>query len=422
MFRTIRDAWRIPDLRKRILYTLLMLAIVRIGSTMPSPFIDASVMNEYFSTSGGVLALFDAMSGGAFSNMNLFAMGITPYINASIIMNLLTIAIPRLEELNQDGESGRKKIAQYTRYLTIALALIQAFGISYSLNAGYGVMSSQVNTVWAIIVSVFTFTAGTAFVMWIGENITSKGVGNGISLIIFVNILSRVPSAITSLMNYENKWALVLLAVLALMIIAFVVLLSLGERRLPVQYAKKMQGRKSYGGQNTHIPIRVNLAGVIPIIFAISLISFPQIITSFFTTNPTGFWGGVLNWLSTRHPFGAVLYVLLIILFTYFYASITFNPMEIANNMKKNGGFIPGIRPGRPTYEYIKKVSKYVIFIGAIGLAIVASLPVIMSFIFKIDNLNIGGSSLLIVVGVALETVKQVESMMVTRHYKGFLR
>ena len=422
MFRTIRDAWRIPDLRKRILYTLLMLAIVRIGSTMPSPFIDASVMNEYFSTSGGVLALFDAMSGGAFSNMNLFAMGITPYINASIIMNLLTIAIPRLEELNQDGESGRKKIAQYTRYLTIALALIQAFGISYSLNAGYGVMSSQVNTVWAIIVSVFTFTAGTAFVMWIGENITSKGVGNGISLIIFVNILSRVPSAITSLMNYENKWALVLLAVLALMIIAFVVLLSLGERRLPVQYAKKMQGRKSYGGQNTHIPIRVNLAGVIPIIFAISLISFPQIITSFFTTNPTGFWGGVLNWLSTRHPFGAVLYVLLIILFTYFYASITFNPMEIANNTKKNGGFIPGIRPGRPTYEYIKKVSKYVIFIGAIGLAIVASLPVIMSFIFKIDNLNIGGSSLLIVVGVALETVKQVESMMVTRHYKGFLR
>ena len=353
MFRTIRDAWRIPDLRKRILYTLLMLAIVRIGSTMPSPFIDASVMNEYFSTSGGVLALFDAMSGGAFSNMNLFAMGITPYINASIIMNLLTIAITRLEELNQDGESGRKKIAQYTRYLTIALALIQAFGISYSLNAGYGVMSSQVNTVWAIIVSVFTFTAGTAFVMWIGENITSKGVGNGISLIIFVNILSRVPSAISSLMNYENKWALVLLAVLALMIIAFVVLLSLGERRLPVQYAKKMQGRKSYGGQNTHIPIRVNLAGVIPIIFAISLISFPQIITSFFTTNPTGFWGGVLNWLSTRHPFGAVLYVLLIILFTYFYASITFNPMEIANNMKKNGGFIPGIRPGRPTYEYI---------------------------------------------------------------------
>ena len=422
MFQTIRDAWKIPDLRKRILYTLVMLAIVRIGSTMPSPFIDATVMNAYFSTSNGVLALFDAMSGGAFSNMNLFAMGITPYINASIIMNLLTIAIPRLEELNQDGEAGRKKIAQYTRYVTVALALIQAFGISYSLNNAYGVMSSQVNTVWAIIVSVMTFTAGTAFVMWIGENITAKGVGNGISLIILVNILSRVPSAITSLMNYENKWALVILLVVALAIVAFVVLLSLGERRIPVQYAKKMQGRKSYGGQNTNIPIRVNLAGVIPIIFAISLLSYPQIITSFFTANPTGFWGGVLRWLSTSHPFGAVLYVVLIILFTYFYASITFNPMEIANNMKKNGGFIPGIRPGKPTYEYIQKVSKYIIFIGAIGLAIVASLPVIISFIFKIDNLNIGGSSLLIVVGVALETVKQVESMMVTRHYKGFLR
>ncbi len=422
MFQTIRDAWKIPDLRKKILYTLLMLAIVRIGSTMPSPFIDASLVNEYFSTSGGFLALFDAMSGGAFSNMNLFAMGITPYINASIIMNLLTIAIPRLEELNKDGESGRKKIAQYTRYVTVVLALVQAFGISYSLNATYGIMSSEINAVWAMIVSIFTFTAGTAFVMWIGENITAKGIGNGISLIIFVNILSRVPSAITSLATYDNKWMLVIMAILFLLIIAFVVLLSLGERRLPVQYAKRMQGRKTYGGQSTNIPIRVNLAGVIPIIFAISLITFPQIITSFFTSNPGGFWGTVLSWLDTGHPFGAVLYVILIILFTYFYASITFNPMEIANNMKKNGGFIPGIRPGKPTYEYIKKVSKYVIFIGAIGLAIVASLPVIMSFIFQIDNLNIGGSSLLIVVGVALETVKQIESMMVTRHYKGFLR
>jgi preprotein translocase subunit SecY len=422
MFETIRNAWKIPDLRKKILYTLMMLAIVRIGSTMPSPFIDATVMNEYFSTSGGVMALFDAMSGGAFSNMNLFAMGITPYINASIIMNLLTIAIPRLEELNKDGEAGRKKIAQYTRYVTVVLALVQAFGISYSLNNAYGVMSTEINTVWAIIVSVLTFTAGTAFVMWIGENITAKGVGNGTSLIIMVNILSSVPTAITALTNYEHKWALIILAVLALIIVAFTVLLSLGERRIPVQYAKKMQGRKTYGGQSTNIPIKVNLAGVIPIIFAVSLISFPQIITSFFTANPTGWWGGVISWLNTSHPFGAVLYVVLIILFTYFYASISFNPLEIANNMKKNGGFIPGIRPGKPTYEYIQKSSKYIIFMGAIGLAILASIPVIMSFIFKIDNLNIGGSSLLIVVGVALETVKQVEGMMVTRHYKGFLR
>ena len=420
MFQTIRDAWKIPELRKRILYTLLMLALVRLGSTMPSPFIDSRLISAYFSTSGGVLALFDAMSGGAFSNMNLFAMGITPYINSSIIMSLLTIAIPRLEELNQEGEAGRKKISQYTRYLTIVLALIQAFGISYTILSQYG--SDKVGLAWAVIVSVITFSAGTAFVMWIGENITERGVGNGISLIIMVNILSRVPSALTTLINYENKWAIVIIAVLFVVIVAFTVLLSLGERRIPVQYAKRMQGRKQYGGQSTNIPIRVNMTGVIPIIFAISIISFPQIITSFFTSNASGFWGGVLTWLNTRHPFGAVLYIVLIILFTYFYASITFNPMEVAENMKKNGGFIPGIRPGRPTFEYIKKVVKYITFIGAIGLAILAALPIILSFIFNIDNLNIGGSSLLIVVGVALETVKQVESMMVTRHYKGFLR
>ena len=422
MFQTIRDAWKIPELRKRILYTLLMLALVRIGSTLPSPFIDARVISEYFSTSGGVLALFDAMSGGAFSNMNLFAMGITPYINASIIMSLLTIAIPHLEELSKEGEAGQKKINQYTRYVTIALALIQAFGIAYTLNNSYQILSSNVNTVWAIIVSVIIFTAGTAFVMWIGENITANGVGNGISLIILVNILSRVPTALTSLWNYDKKWVLIIIAIIFLAVIAYVVMLSLGERRIPVQYAKRMQGRKTYGGQSTNIPIRVNMTGVIPIIFAISLLSFPSIITGFITSNPTGFWGGVLKWISLSHPFGAVLYVVLIILFTYFYASITFNPMEIANNMKKNGGFIPGIRPGKPTYDYIKKVSKYITFIGAIGLAIVAAIPIILSFIFKIDGLNIGGSSMLIVVGVALETVKQVESMMVTRHYKGFLR
>ena len=420
--QTIRDAWKIPDLRKRLIFTLLMLALVRLGSTLPSPFIDSRVISEYFSTNNGVFALFDAMSGGAFSSMNLFAMGITPYINASIIMSLLTIAIPRLEELNQEGEAGRKKIDQYTRYLTVALALIQAFGISYSLNSAYNVMSSSVNTVWAIIVSVIIFTAGTAFVMWIGESITAKGVGNGVSLIIMVNILSRVPSMIRSLANYENKWALIILLVVFILVVAFVVLLSLGERRIPIQYAKRMQGRKQYGGQSTHIPVRVNLVGVIPIIFAISLLSFPQIITGFFNSNPTGTWGTILNWLSTSHWFGACLYIVLIILFTYFYASITFNPMDIADNLKKNGGFIPGIRPGKPTFEYIKKVSRNITFIGAIGLAICAAIPLVLSFVFKIDNLNIGGSSMLIAVGVALETVKQIEGMMVTRHYKGFLR
>lgn len=418
MFKSVRDAFKIPDLRRRILYTLLMLAIVRIGSVMPSPLIEADAISEYFSQAGGVMALFDAMSGGAFSQMNLFAMGITPYINSSIIISLLTIAIPRLEELQKDGESGRKKIAQYTRYLTVVLALVQAFGISYSLRS---VFSDAFPTAWSIILSIAVFTAGTAFVMWVGENITSKGIGNGISLIIFINILSRIPSTISTVGSQENKWMIVIVIVAAIIITAFVVALQLAERRVPVQYAKKVQGRKTYGGQSTHIPIKVNLAGVIPIIFAISLLSFPQIITGFVTATPTGWWATVLRYLSTSHPVGACLYVLLIIFFTYFYSSITFNPMEIAENMKKSGGFIPGIRPGKPTYDYLKKVSKYVIFIGAIGLAIVASLPVILSAVTNIDGLNIGGSSLLIVVGVALETVKAVESQMVMRHYKGFL-
>lgn len=421
VFQTIRDAWKIQDLRKRILYTLVMLAIVRLGSTMPSPFIDASVMTSYFSSSSGFLSLFDAMSGGAFSQMNLFAMGITPYINASIIMSLLTIAIPRLEELNEDGEAGRKKIEQYTRILTVILALIQAFGISYSLNAAYNVMDANVSPAYAIIVSILIFTAGTAFVMWIGENITEKGIGNGVSLIIMINILSQLPTTLTSLMNYENKWALVILAVVTLVVIAYIVVLSLAERRLPVQYAQRMQGRKQYGGSSSYIPIRVNMTGVIPIIFAISILSFPQIITSFFTTSPEGVWGTILSNLSTSTVIGASLYIILVILFTYFYASVTFNPMDIAENMKKNGGFLPGIRPGKPTYDYIKKVAKYVTFVGAIGLAIAAAIPIVLSFIFNIDNLNIGGSSMLIVVGVALETVKQIETMMVTRHYKGFL-
>lgn len=418
MLSAVRDAFKIPDLRRRILYTLGMLALVRLGSIMPNPLLRADIVESYFSSANGAMALFNIMSGNAFGQMNLFAMGITPYINSSIIMSLLTIAIPRLEELHKDGESGRKKIAQYTRYLTIALAIIQAFAISYSLRTAF---VSGISVVWSIIVSILVFTAGSAFVMWIGENITEKGIGNGISLIIFVNILSRVPAAITALASYDLSWKLAILVVFFVVIVAFTVALSLAERRIPVQYAKRMQGRKQYGGNSTNIPIRVNMAGVIPIIFAISLMSFPQIITSFITSNPSGVWATVLRWLSTTHPFGAVLYVVLIILFTYFYANITFNPVEVAENMKKSGGFIPGIRPGKPTIEYLKKSSKYIIFIGAIGLAILASMPVILSFCFGIDNLSIGGSSLLIVVGVALETVKQIESQMVMRHYKGFL-
>ncbi len=418
MFNAVRDAFKIPDLRRRIFYTLAMLALVRLGSIMPNPLLRADLVEGMFSSADGALALFNIMSGNAFSQMNLFAMGITPYINSSIIMSLLTVAIPRLEEMQKEGESGRKKIAQYTRYLTIGLALIQSFAISFSLRSAY---VEGISVVWCVIVSMMVFTAGSAFVMWIGESITEHGIGNGISMIIFANILSRVPAAITALGSYDLSWRLIILGVAIIAVIAFTVVLSLAERRIPVQYAKQVRGRKQYGGNTTNIPIRVNMAGVIPIIFAISLLSFPGIITSFFTSNPTGVWGTILRNLSTSRPVGAVLYVILIIAFTYFYANITFNPYEIAENMKKNGGFIPGIRPGKPTVEYLKKASRYIVFIGAIGLALLASMPVIFSFIFQIDNLSIGGSSLLIVVGVALETVKQIESQMVMRHYKGFL-
>ena len=418
MFKTVKDIARIPDLRRRILYTLMMLALVRLGSLIPSPLMDASVVKSYFASAGGVMALFDIMSGNAFSQMNLFAMGIQPYINASIIMNLLAVAIPKLEEIQKDGEAGRKKMQQYTRVVTMVLALVQSFGISYGLRSGF---TSDLGVAWSIIVSMAVFTAGSMFVMWIGENITEKGIGNGISLIIMVNVLSRVPAAIGTLFSYESILLVVAIVVVLLVSVAFIVVLELAERRVPIQYAKRMQGRKTYGGQSTYIPIRVNMAGVMPIIFAVSITSLPGIITSFVTTTPTGWWATVLEWISTSHPFGACLYVVLIIFFTYFYASINYNPKQIAENLKKNGGFIPGLRPGAPTYDYLKKTANNVVSIGAIMLAIVASVPVIMSFIFGINGLSIGGSSMMICIGVALETVKQIEGQMVMRHYKGFL-
>jgi len=418
LFTTIKNIFKVKDLRKKILYTLMMLALVRLGSLIPNPLMDASAVKQYFASASGVMALFDIMSGNGFRQMNLFAMGITPYINASIIISLLTVAIPKLEELQEDGESGRKKINEITRIVTVGLALIQSFGISFGLRHAF---VSDLGVAWSIILSMAVFTAGAVFTMWIGESITEYGVGNGISLIIMVNVLSRVPSTITTLGSYQNVWMTITVIVVLLFMSAFIVVMELAERRIPIQYAKRMSGRKMYGGSTTYIPIRVNMAGVIPIIFAISLISMPQIITGFFNSNPTGWWGTVLKWLNTSHPFGACLYVALIIFFTYFYSAITYNPREIAENLKKNGGFIPGIRPGAPTAEYLKKTSTYVITIGAIMLAIVAVLPIILQFIFKIDNLSISGSSLMIAIGVALETVKQIESQLVMRHYKGFL-
>lgn len=420
MFQTIRDIFKIPELRNKILYTLAMLALVRLGCLLPSPLVDGAQLSSWFKSAGDFLELFDIMSGSAFSQLNLFAMGIQPYINASIIMSLLCVAIPALEEIQKDGESGQKKINQITRYITIGLALIQSFGISYSMSVN-GLISDKLGTAWGIILSMVVFCAGSMFVMWVGETITEKGIGNGISLIIMVNILSSIPTAITNLTSGSLAWwEIVIIIVVMLAMIVFVTILELAERRIPVQYAKRIQGRKTYGGSSTYIPIRVNMAGVIPIIFASSILSMPQMITAFITSEPKGTWGKILEWLSTSHPFGACLYVVLIVVFTYFYASITFNPIDMSENLKKNGGYIPGFRPGRPTVEYLQKSSKYVTTIGAIFIAVIAILPVILQMIFEI-NFVITGSSLMIIVGVALETVKQIEGQMVTRHYKGFL-
>ncbi|PKM67464.1 MAG: preprotein translocase subunit SecY [Firmicutes bacterium HGW-Firmicutes-2] len=378
----------------------------RSGAAIPIPGIDSRGILEYFNNnSEGLLGMFDAFSGGAFKNMTIFALGIIPYINSSIIMNLLTIAIPALEEMQKDGEDGRKKIAKITRYATIVFAVIQATAISIGFRSYFVDYN-----IWSVIAAIVTMTAGTAFLMWCGEKITENGVGNGISLIITVNILSGLGSGALTLyelfMSNEVVKAIILLVVFFLMIV-FVVLIQLGERRVPVQYAKRVQGRKVYGGQSTHIPMKVNMAGVIPVIFASSLLQFPATITSFITASPSGWWGKTLEVISISNPYGAAIYFVLIIAFAYFY-------------MKKNGGFIPGIRPGKPTVEYLSKVLSRLVLIGAVMLGIIALAPVGLTAVTKIQ-LNFGGTSLIIVAGVALETVKQVQSQLVMRHYKGFL-
>lgn len=417
MLNTLRNAWKIPDLRKRLIYTLMMLLVIRLGAHIPVPGVNSSAIKNLLEQQGGALGLFDMISGGALQNMTVFAMGIIPYINASIILQLLQIAIPKIEEIAKEGEEGRKKIAKYTRYLTIVLAAVQAWGFTFAMRA-QGILINP--NIWSWIVAILSFVAGTAFMMWIGEQITEKGIGNGISLIIFVNIVSRLPVGVNVLLSYKNYVATAILVVIFAIIVAFVVMVQQGERRIAVQYAKRTSGRKVYGGQSTHIPIKVNLAGVIPIIFAMSLLQFPEIVTSFFVANPTGIWGTILAWIRWTHPFGAIIYALLILFFTFFYSTITFNPIDVANNMKKNGGFVPGIRPGKPTADYLTKVVNQITLIGAIFLAIISLMPLGLQALFKM-NIGFGGTSLLIVVGVALETVKQMEAQMLMRHYKGFL-
>ena len=425
MIDTIKNAWKIVDLRKKLIYTFVMLVIFRLGSCIPVPLLDPAQMQSLFSAENSMFGFIDMVSGGAFQNATIFAMSITPYINSSIIMQLLCVAIPALERMQKEGEDGRKKIGQMMRYGTVILALIQAIGL-YFLLRSYGAVTNP-GLASAVIV-ITTFTAGTAFLMWLGEQITEKGVGNGISLIIFAGIVSRIPGMFVSLWAYLQSGNLnwigaLALIVLALVVIGVVVAMNEAERRIPVQYAKRVVGRKMYGGQSTHIPIKVAAAGVIPIIFAMSIMAFPGTIASFFgvQAGDKGFWGGFLWVFSSSSWIYAVLYFLLIIFFTYFYTAIQFNPIEMSNNMKKNGGFIPGIRPGRPTSDYISKVLSRITLAGAIFLGLIAVLPIFMNLGLHISNFAIGGTSLLIVVGVALETVKDLESQMLMRHYKGFL-
>lgn len=426
MFETIRNAWKVQDLRKKLIYTFIMLIIFRLGSCIPVPLLDPKQLSSMFEgTNNSLFGFIDLVSGGAFQNLTIFAMSITPYINASIIMQLLCVAIPALERLQKEGEEGRKKIAQIQRYATVVLALIQAVGLYFLLKSYNAVTMTGF---WPAVVIVITFSAGTAFLMWLGEQITEKGVGNGISLIIFAGIVSGLPAGAVSLWQYMQNGTMgiigtIALVIVALVIVAFVVMMNEAERRIPVQYAKRVVGRKMYGGQSTHIPIKVAAVGVIPIIFAMSIMSFPGTIASFFgvQAGQSGFWGSFLTVFSPNHWAYAVLYFLLIIFFTYFYAAIQFNPIEMANNMKNNGGFIPGIRPGRPTSEFISKVLNKITLAGAFFLGFIAVIPIFMNMGLNIQNFSIGGTSLLIVVGVALETVNQLESQMIMRHYKGFL-
>jgi len=400
-----------------------MLLVFRLGSSVPVPGMDKQKIAEMFErASGGILDFLDLMSGGTFSNFSIFALNIYPYVTASIIIQLLTIAIPRLEELAKEGEEGRKKITQITRYTTIGLALIQAIGITI----GFFDQAIIDRSFWPITTVVITLTAGTAFLMWLGEQITEKGIGNGISLIIFVGIISRIPSEIVKTISLYKVGeikiiGIILFLLFALLIIAIVIALQEGERRVPVQYAKRVVGRKMYGGQSTHIPIKVSMAGVIPVIFASSLLAFPQTIALFFKGEPSA-W--VTKYLTPQGTVGAWIYtilnILLIVFFTYFYTAIQFNTVEYAKNLQQQGGFIPGIRPGKPTSEYLNKVISRLTFVGAIALAAIASLPIVLSKIFKL-NINFGGTAIIIVVGVALETVKQIEAQMMMRHYKGFL-
>ena len=435
MLETLRNAFKIKDLRKRIGFTFLMLIVVRIGSQLPIPGVDPDVFSQLFANSGDALNFFDAITGGSFENMSIFALNITPYITSSIIIQLLTIAFPKLEEMQRDGEQGRKKMTQITRYVTVGLAVVQSLAMAIGFGrAGY---LTKFNALY-VILTVAALTAGSSVLMWIGERITEKGIGNGISIVLVINIISRIPSVLTSLFEQFISGKTIAkgtlsggsIAAIIVAMVVLVVFLQGAERRIPVQYSKKIQGKRQFGGANSVIPMKVNTAGVIPVIFAQSLLQTPVIICTLLgKTGGTSFWYKILRGMSQSNWFdpsnwvytiGAVVYVLLIIGFAYFYTSITFNPLEIADNLKRQGGSIPGIRSGKPTSDYLQAVLNHIIFIGAIGLSVVAIIPLVFNGLFG-ANVSFGGTSIIIIVGVVIETLKQVESQMLVRNYKGFL-
>ena len=418
----LKSAFKVSELRNKLLFTLGMIFIFRVGAHIPVPGVDVDAFRELISTAGVVLGFFDVISGGAFKSFSVFAMSIIPYINASIIMQLLTVVIPHLERLAKEGEEGRKKISQYTRYFTVILAFLQAIGMSVMMGR-YNVLINP--DIFSYVVIVFTLTAGTTMLMWLGEQITERGVGNGISLLIFAGIVSRLPSGIQNLyLQLEagtvNILSLLLLFVIGGLVIAAVVAVQEGQRRIPVQYAKRVVGRRVYGGQSTHLPLKVNQAGVIPVIFASSLLMFPEQIANWFQGSAVGnFYLTYFGWNTPAHT---LFYALLIIGFTYFYTAVITNPVDMADNIKKYGGFIPGIRPGRPTAEFISRVMSRITLAGAVFLALIAILPNFVLLATRIPNIYFGGTALLIVVGVALDTMKQIESQLLMRSYQGFIK
>ena len=440
MFDTVKNAFKVKEIRSKLLFTLFCLLIVRIGCAFPVPGINHDYFQLWLASKEG-LGFLDTLTGGSFSDMSIFALNIGPYITSSIIIQLLTIVFPKLEEMQKDGETGRKKIAEISRYVTIGLAIVESIALVIGFGNS-GILEGGL-TFWNVVVITASFTAGSAFLMWLGERITEKGIGNGISMILLVNIVASLPNDFSNLVKkfviaptaVVNKvLGVVGIAAVVLVLVVLVILLQDAQRKIPVQYAKKVQGRKMVGGQGSFIPLKVNTAGVIPVIFAQSLMSTPVIIMSFLGVTPARahFWPKVAyllsqdnwfdfsNWGEFKYTLGALFYIALLVIFAYFYTSITFNPVEVANNMKKQGGFIPGIRPGRPTTEYLSKVLNYIVFIGAVALTIISMIPIVFSGAFD-AKVSFGGTSIIIIAGVILETIKQVDSQLLVRQYKGFL-